>query len=313
MVKKTNSSSTPKDAKKDGRDSCFYSIVLLSQFSKQSVGRPHLKAQLWMHFEKNYEYSDSDNIASTHHIEVYRGQTHQHRVELRIWFTLLVLFEIFRRKKSFKVITFNDFRPLIIFVWLSLVSFSPETKHPNPWVIANEAVTSSAYLVVVACSLGLNAMLDLPRVKVLTPWKLFIAVSALACVIYLVVHYFSSPFLFSNGMRIKVLQQMGIALTSNLLVRSGLRKFEAVKHLDPASKLLAVVVVHTIVLIFSFFIFFNFPPDHPDHDCEFKLLYRFRFMFIRWIEVCMRSFVMRFFIEFICSAGARAPSKSSTA
>lgn len=304
---KNDSSSLPEDSQEDEQESCFYSVVLLSQFKKQSAGRPHLKAHLWINLEKNYEYPDFDNIASTYHIEVYRNQVHQHRVELRIFFTLLVLFEIFRQKKSSKLITFHEFRPLIVFIWLSLVSFSPKTNLV-PWAIVDEAVTSSTYLVIVASSLGVNAMLNSPLMKGSTPLRSSIAVIALTCAIYWAVCSFSSPFLFPNDMSLGILNRVWFSLMLNLIVRVGLRQFQATKHLDPASQLLAVVFAHTIVLFFTFVIF---PPDRFNHNCEFKIFNYCRFMIIRWIEVHTRSFVMHFFTEFIRSAGARSPSLSA--
>ena len=302
---KTNNPSLLEDAQED-EESCFYSIVLLSQFKKQSAGRPHVKAHIWINFEKNHEYSDSDNIASTHHIEVYRSQSHQHRVELRIFFTILVLFETFRQQQSSKVITFYEFRPLIIFIWLSLVSFSPKT-FLEPWDNANEAVTSSTYLVVFASSLGASAMLNSPHMTGLTLLRSSIVVIALSCAIYWAVFSFESPFLFPNAMSPGILNRVWVSLILNLIVRVGLRQFEATKLLDPAAQLLAVVGAHTIVLFLTFVIF---PPDRFNYDCEFKFFNHCRFMIIRWIEVHMRSFVMHFFL-FNRSAGARPPSPSA--
>ena len=152
---------------------------------------------LWINLEKNYEHDSAGTIVSAHHVEVYRGYAHEHRVDLRVYFSLLDLFEILRNQKSSKVVTFHAFRPLIIFIWLALVSFSPHAR-AWPWEDVDAAATSSQYLVMLACTLGFNDVMAAVRMR---EWGLggcSACVLAAAAACYCALRALASPLLFPN-------------------------------------------------------------------------------------------------------------------
>jgi hypothetical protein len=287
----------------------FYSLSLVAEFKKTSKDRPHVNAQVHITLEKNSEYKSEGDIVSTYHVEVYRGDSHQQRMELRYFFTILVLFEILRHKKSSEKITFYDFRPLIIFLWLSAVSFSP--KHTlGYWTKVNEAVTCSTYLVMTVTSFCLTAILSPARTQ-----KFGLAFCSAFVIISIVlvgwaIESFSSPFLFpkDNTSSVSIFRLLWGLLAMNSIVNAGLVKLEMQRELKPFTKTLTVCSAHFVLLVL-WYCFFR--PDGFDADCNFQAFNLVRFMFVRFMEVRARSLLLLLTAFRTYSfAGARSSSSS---
>ena len=273
-------------------ESSFYSLTLFAEFKKTSKDRPHVNAQLFITLEKNIEYSNESEIVSTFHVEVYRGDSHQQRMELRYFFTILVLFEILRHKKSSEKFTFHDFRPLIIILWISAVSFSP--KHTvDDCTEVNGAVTCSTYLVMAVTSLCLTAILSPARTQKLGLVSCSAVVILSTVLVGWAVETFSSPFLFPerNTSSISIHRLLWGLLAMNSIVNAGLAKYEIQKELKPFSKTLTVCSAHFVLLVIWYWFF---RPDGFNKDCNFRLFNLVQFMFARFMEVRARSlFLLR--------------------
>jgi hypothetical protein len=256
-------------------DSCFDSLILSSHLVQKTVGQPPIEVRIWINLENNHEFADEGVFSSLHHVEVYRGHAHHHKVNLRVYFSLTILMQVFFQMPtlSFFSWTMHNFQPLFIFVWLSLATFSPQSNvslQQNP----NESVTVSSYLVMMACSLCIRTVLNFPTIAKMRALFFWGAGLVSSCVLCQLVVSSSSWLLFPVGESYGIFYRMFALLSVNTIIRLDLQR-RSEEYMDSHS--FVVVVTHFGLVCLLFIVF----PVSFQFDDQWILC-----ILIRLVEVC---------------------------